>query len=293
MKKIYTGYVVDPSIQQPFTTKSLDFLQNANKEMINVLCRTFIMQKGLSYNTSVPYYFAPTTMSFPCDGSIFFNNELYIMAENYAGLDYCMIDSTADAVADPLTFTDGFNRNVHQNRYLTFTSDVNDALFAVSAITTVSAAPVPVEQPKPVSAYNIYGNSGVQFGAITGFSQSLKCTSEIFDDDNLYNTSTGVYTCPEDGYYRVTGKCRFTMHETLTDGDILFYVYKNGSGYTTWEFERLYDGNYEIIYAEGDAIVKANAGDTIELYVVGGWTAPATAYVRTSNVIVLFEYLYQ
>lgn len=293
MKRINTNFVVDPSIQQPFTTKSLDFLQDGNKEMIQALCRNIITTKGYSYNSTIPYYISSFSAPFTSDGAVFFNNELYILEENYSSLNYAIIDNTPDGVADPLTFTDLYPRNVHNNRRLSYTNVSGGSLFAMASVINVSTPPVVVVPPKPVSAYNVYGNSGVQFGALTGFSQTLKCTSEIYDDDNLYNTSTGVYTVPKNGYYKVTGHLTFRIDETLTDGDVEFLVYKNGSYFTSFDFEYLYGGNYEKLLIEGDVIVKANAGDTLELYSIGSWSAPSTAYVRTSNVKVMIEYMHQ
>lgn len=138
MKKINTSYVVDPSILQPFTTKSLDFLQNGNKEMIEALCRNIISFQDYSYNTTTPYLIGNINTPFPSDGVVFFNGELYIMTENTAGLTYATIDTTPDSVADPLLFTDSITRAVHNNRYLSYTNTLAGSLFAVSDIVSTT-----------------------------------------------------------------------------------------------------------------------------------------------------------
>lgn len=292
MKQIYTGYVVDPSIQQPYTAKSVDFLREGDREMIAIIIRNIISNKGLMYSTSVPYYVGSTTnlVGFPTDGAIFFNDELYIMRENTAGLDYCIIDTTPDPVADPVVFTDSISRNVHNNRYLTFTNVASGSLFAIADIVGINLT-APTVVPKPVSAYQSFSNS-LNANALDPVHLSLKCSNELFDDNNLYNTSTGVYTVPKTGYYRVTGACRLRASATLTDGDYQFNIYKNGVGYTSFTFE-IYPFDGTDINIQGDMIVKANIGDTIELYTDGSFTSPSSAITYVSNIKVLFEYLYQ
>lgn len=293
MKQIYTGYVVDPSIQQPYTAKSVDFLREGDREMVSVLCRNIISNRGLTYQSTIPYYISGTTglVGFSSDGAIFFNDELYIMRENTAGLDYCYIDTTPDPVADPVMFTDSISRNVHNNRYLAFTGTLAGSLFAVTDIVNVFTPPTPTVIPKPVYAYQSFSNS-LNANALDPVHLSLKCSNELFDDNNLYNTSTGVYTVPKTGYYRVTGACRLRASATLTDGDYQFNIYKNGVGYTSFTFE-IYPFDGTDINIQGDMIVKANIGDTIELYTDGSFTAPSSAITYVSNIKVLFEYLYQ
>ena len=291
MKKILTNSIVDPLIAQPFTGPSLEFLQSGQREMIGALCQNIIKGKGLSYNTSTPYLIAAISeVPFPTDGTIFFNGELYIMAENYAGLDYAMIDPALSSI-DPLVFTDGVQRAVHLNRYLTFTNNVADALFPLSAVTNAYTPPVVVAPPKPVYAFQSFSNS-VSANALDPVHLSMKCSSELFDDDNLYNTTTGVYTVPKTGYYRITGAATLRASATLTDGDYQFNIYKNGSVYSSFTFELYpFDGTNTNI--EGDLIVKATAGDTLELYADGSFTAPSSAISYVSRIKVLVEYLYQ
>jgi hypothetical protein len=138
MKKINTGFAVDPSPQQPFTTKSLDFLQDSNKQMIEIICLWIIRKEGYTYSTTVPYYISGYATGFTSEGTIFFNGELYIMEENYATLAYATIDTTPSFI-DPLLFSDGVGRNVHNNRYLTFTNTLSGSLFSMADIVNVAS----------------------------------------------------------------------------------------------------------------------------------------------------------
>jgi len=114
MNRIDTSFAVDPSIQQPFTVKSLDFLQDANKEMVNALCKSMIRQAGYIYSGSIPYrIFASATIRY-----IFFNDELYFMQPPVGGDNIAVLITIPDPNADPLTFTDNVARNVHNQRIL-------------------------------------------------------------------------------------------------------------------------------------------------------------------------------
>jgi len=139
MRKIYTGFVSDPSIQQPLTTKSLDFLHGGQSQMVYAICKSIIQNSGRTYSTSVPYLFSSdSNAGFTSDGVVFFNGELYVMTENTGGLAYAIVDTTPDPIADPVTFSDSVARDVHNNRYLTYQASSVGALFAVVDIVSVN-----------------------------------------------------------------------------------------------------------------------------------------------------------
>ena len=115
MNRIDTSFAVDPSIQQPFTVRSLDFLQDANKEMVNAICKSLVSRSGYIYNGSVPY------LMFSGSGSryVFFNDELYFMQPPSGGDNIAVLFATTpDPNADPLIFTDNVARNVHNQRII-------------------------------------------------------------------------------------------------------------------------------------------------------------------------------
>jgi hypothetical protein len=139
MKKIDVSQIVDPSIQQPFTGLSLAFLQEASKEMTYALCRNIIKSKGYTFSPTIPYKISADNYGgITGDGFIFYGNELYRSTEDTIGLDYALIDTTPDVVADPVLFTDSVNRNVHNNRYLTYSMSPIGALFAMANVIDVT-----------------------------------------------------------------------------------------------------------------------------------------------------------
>lgn len=133
-KRINTGYVSDPTIQQPFTTKSLDFIQDGVLEITNGIVKHMIQSYGLTYSTSVPYLIAYGTGVY--NRYYFFNGELYLAQGSSASL-YAHIDTTPDGTADPLLFSDNVNRNVHNNRYLTINAISTGALFAMADVINI------------------------------------------------------------------------------------------------------------------------------------------------------------
>jgi len=140
MRKIDVSQIVDPSIQQPFTGLSLAFLQDGNSQMVYAICKSVIQNSGRTYSASVPYLFSSdSNTGSTSDGVVFFNGELYVMNENTAGDPYAIVDTTPDPVADPLLFTDAVNRNVHNNRYLTYQVSGTGALFAIADIVNIAA----------------------------------------------------------------------------------------------------------------------------------------------------------
>jgi hypothetical protein len=144
MRKIDVSQIVDPNIQQPFTGLSLDFLQTGTKQMVFALCWNIIKSKGFTYSATVPYYIAATAdAGFTSDGVVFYGGELYLMTENFAGLQYAVIDTTPDATADPLLFTDNISRNVHNNRYLSYSASATGALFDVNNIVNAMVSFMP------------------------------------------------------------------------------------------------------------------------------------------------------
>lgn len=128
MKQIDTTQIVEPNILQPFTGRSLKFLQGILTDTLIGLFRGLI---GSTYNTSVPYAIQGLgftgSVSLPTavfTGWIFFNDELYQCLGNgtpFAVGPVFNVSITQDPTADPLLFTDGNNRNVHNIRNLAVT----------------------------------------------------------------------------------------------------------------------------------------------------------------------------
>ncbi|MES2382613.1 MAG: hypothetical protein V4538_16310 [Bacteroidota bacterium] len=130
MKIIITTDILDPSIQQPFTGKSLDFLQDANKEIhlglaISLIGNSYDISKAYILNGIVPYGTNQYTAGF-----ILWNEEIYYCPGKttttaFANVAIFTITITNDSIADPLVFSDNISRNVHKVRRLILSDGVS------------------------------------------------------------------------------------------------------------------------------------------------------------------------
>lgn len=224
MKRINTSYVSDPTIQQPLTTKSLDFLQDGILEITNGIIKNMIQSRGFIYSASVPYLVAYGTGIY--DRYYFFDGELY-RATGVNNLPYAHINTSADAVADPLLFSDNVNRDVHNNRYLTFNVLPTGALFAladvIDIVTTTNDELTLATQTTTSGTY--VDMTGLTFttpndGISRKYKLSVKGDAEL---SAASGTSAGV-----------GGKVKITDGAGTTDYDIsrleLTVIFPSGSG---------------------------------------------------------------
>lgn len=140
MNKIITTSVVDPSIQQPFTTKSLDFLQAKDIVFADSIAR---MIAPYDYDLGLPIVLSgcEKTTGSPntyFNGFIYWDHEIFAFDGGYATItttDSFKVVITNDATADPLIFTDGIARNVHNIRKLVVVdTSVGGTLFTYSSL---------------------------------------------------------------------------------------------------------------------------------------------------------------
>ena len=120
MNKIITTDVVDPLVQQPFTADSLDFLQDANKEMIKAYALSVI---GKIYDPT-KYYIISGLDSYGThqykEGYVFHDGELYYCPGKssttaFSGVPVLSLTET-NASFDPVIFSDNTPHSVHKIR---------------------------------------------------------------------------------------------------------------------------------------------------------------------------------
>lgn len=122
MNRINTTQVTDPTSQQPWTIKSVDFLQNSIQDSLNALARALI---GEDYSASTVYVLnrCEKVGNVIDSGYVFYNGEVYILtgADTSAYVNIPVIISAGtiiDPTYDPVTFSDGVNKYVHDVRQL-------------------------------------------------------------------------------------------------------------------------------------------------------------------------------
>lgn len=129
MNKIITTFVSDPTIEQPFTASSLDFLQDANKNIFAGIARALAGDEIYAQFTVLQGLVAYGTGNYT-DGYVYLSGEIFYCAgksNNVAFVNVPVLTTTItnDPTADPLTFTDGNARNVHNVRNLVLSDAVS------------------------------------------------------------------------------------------------------------------------------------------------------------------------
>lgn len=154
MKQIDTTQVVDPSTLQPFTVKSLKFLQDAKAEDDAGIIEALITNNTGSYSSTIPYVISGCVVSDSgkdvTNGKIFYGGKFYevVGVNGTTNVAQLVLTKTQDATADPLTFTDGTNKNVHDiYKYVATDAasggdfDANDLVSAYkTAVTTTTSS---------------------------------------------------------------------------------------------------------------------------------------------------------
>lgn len=117
MKIIDTSKAVDPNKQQPFSTRSLYFLQRAFQENYKYIASAIV---GTSYDENTPYVIDGCVLSNAdkdiTNGHIFYKGLVYTVhgMTGSTGTPIRFLETlTPDATADPTMFSDGTIENVH------------------------------------------------------------------------------------------------------------------------------------------------------------------------------------
>jgi len=91
--------------------------------------------------------------------------------------------------------------------------------------------------------------------------------SRFYDSHNALNTSTGVYTAPLSGKYRVSASVQFgSFAMAAATQEVLFYLYKNGSLYMVLDTRGGTTTSVDWL-VNGSASISLLAGDTIDIRV--------------------------
>ena len=120
MKKIDISQIVSPTSKQPFTANSLKFKQDYDVENYSALVKALITQSTGSYSLTTPYVISGCVLSDSnkdvTAGEIFYGGNFYnVTALNgTTNIVQFILTKTYDPTADPLTFTDGVVKNVHE-----------------------------------------------------------------------------------------------------------------------------------------------------------------------------------
>lgn len=160
-------------------------------------------------------------------------------------------------------------------------SSVLGAWVAVNYQVTPVAA---LATPNPIYVFKSTNTAG------TGTDILLRHPSTAFDLDGAHNVSTGEYTCPKTGYYKVktSGALNIAAGGTWNIGS---HIYKNGVNYGSTTARPIvgYTGGSVDQDYTGDLIVPCVAGDILSFHFVLDFSA--TVLVEDARMFV--EYVNQ
>lgn len=168
-----------------------------------------------------------------------FQGDMLNGSDSYTGVGYKIVNSTDVDVV--------FGRNAVGRNYssITYYSDITSFKWRVRK----SSGSVVAEIPPFVGAKY----SGTTAAGLTANVTTHKFNTKEYDTYNAYNTTTGVYTIPLTGYYRITTTI-------LVNAISTFYFWVNGIQRNSGEATA--SANYS---ATGSAEFYLNAGDTIDI----------------------------
>lgn len=119
MEVISTNQIVDPNAQQPLTGKSLTFLQNALRKDDAGIIQALVTKIVGSYSLIVPYVIDGCVLSDSnkdvTNGTLFYGGKFYevVGVNGTTNVARFILTKSQDITADPVTFTDGSSKNVH------------------------------------------------------------------------------------------------------------------------------------------------------------------------------------
>lgn len=189
MKKIDTTQIVDPTSQQPFTGKSLNFLQESILEVMGAAIKAKI---GKNYSATTLYVLdrCKKTAAVIDNGYVFYGGEIFtfIGADTtaYANVPVIKFQQPYDSAIDPVLFSDGVNKYVHELPQLyvdngvsgsTSYGDYDSIVFVNGAYDTLVT---PADINVPAGLLKIVGSEWTSpVGVKCNVKVTVECTAEV------------------------------------------------------------------------------------------------------------------
>jgi hypothetical protein len=115
--------------------------------------------------------------------------------------------------------------------------------------------------------------------AISSSEAAIVFATKDYDTNGTMNTSTGVYTVPVAGKYRVSTLITLAATTLSTSQQVFIDLYKNGSFFKNLNTS-LGNGTNNNYRTSGTATVQCNAGDTIQ---VNGASSVSTTLLTSAG----------
>lgn len=201
MKKISTNQIVSVTSKQPFTGRSLEFLQDALDEDKAGIIQALVTNILGSYSLTVPYVISGCVVSDSnkdvTAGEVFYGGKYYetTAVNGTTNTAQFVLTKTQDATADPVIFTDSTSKNVHDIYKFVATDTATPGTFDATDLVYLSS-------------------SNLIASELTLSTQTSSSSS--------YADLTGLtYTTPNDGVtrkYEIIFKAKSVLVESTTGG---------------------------------------------------------------------------
>ena len=223
MKRIDTTQIVSPTSKQPFTGRSLAFLQDYDVEDKAAIIKALITTNLGSYSLTTGYIISGCVLSDSnkdiTAGEIFYGGNFYeVTAVNGTTNPCCLVlTKTQDATADPLIFSDSVSKTVHN-------------IFKFVATDATVGTHEGVNDILGTDLVSAYGAGKITFtrDAYTGTAIATQNTSST----TYVDLTNATYTTPNDGVtrdWKITGKSCIGFNNSVTEtgGSLSIYCGSN------------------------------------------------------------------
>lgn len=172
MKKIDISQIVSPTSKQPFTANSLKFKQDYDSENYSALVKALITQNIGSYSLTTPYVISGCVLSGTYNitaGEIFYGGNFYNVTAKTSSVNpiRLILTKTYDATADPLTFTDGVTKNVHEIYTYVSTDVSTGGILASSLVSVYGSGKITVDTTPTNQSTNITTGTDLNLATYT------------------------------------------------------------------------------------------------------------------------------
>lgn len=164
---------------------------------------------------------------------------------------------------------------------ISFRLDASLTLQSASAFINRLSGPSVVAATESVNMKyaNTAGTSIANSGEV-----AVPFATKVFDSHNAFDGTTGIYTFPVSGKFRVTATCTFTAQTYAVGNSIVGMFYKNGAIDTYGAITSIQAAVSLTAGGTASTLLTANAGDTCQFRLTNTRTAGATTLNTTPGL---------
>jgi len=168
------------------------------------------------------------------------------------------------------------------------TTFANSSVLSFQASIPVQGWSSTVQMSNDTDTRVVCANVNTSTSSIATTDSLVTFTNIVNDTHGAYSTSTGLFTVPVSGYYKVTSYLTISALTLTTGQTFASVLYRNGSLAKPLSVTHG-NGASNAYRTFGSAVVLCNAGDTLAVYASNGNTTTALTSATVTNNNVTFE----